>query len=243
MADRQYRPLGTVSAPADWNLPASLEITPKTAYAKFDGTSAAGPYLPCLRIISDAGIVAAEAVATTQVAAGASVDASWFRGVGAQTVSSGSGVPPFPALDDYVFKHSNTVVTGTGHGSQTNLIIQGNPISLDGSTRIQIEFFAPIVEVLNGDQNQAIGFELWDGSTDVGTILYIEGGMQAGGGTGWVFGHGAYSKNILTPTAGSHTYAVYAYRNDGSGTCTVFASTFADGSGSVGPAWYRVTTT
>lgn len=84
MADRQFSVGGVESAPADWVLPAALEIIPKMAFASFDGTNAATAFLPCLRIISDSGHVAAEAVATTQVPAGGSADATWFpwwRGV------------------------------------------------------------------------------------------------------------------------------------------------------------------
>jgi hypothetical protein len=81
--DVQYRPLGTVSAPAAWTLQDLLEILPKTAYAHYDGSGTAGPFQPCLRIISDAGIVAGEYICETEVAAGASADVTWFRGVGA----------------------------------------------------------------------------------------------------------------------------------------------------------------
>lgn len=95
MADRQFvAPFGNKQAPADWVLPASLEILPKLAYAHFDGTSAAGTFLPCLRFISDSGHVAVEAVSEEQVVAGASADVSWFPGVDEDitTVEQGAGV-------------------------------------------------------------------------------------------------------------------------------------------------------
>lgn len=84
MADRQFNVGGTLTAPADWLLPASLEVIPKTAFAKFDGSGASVAWVPCLRIISDSGHVAAEAVASTSVPAGGSADVTWFpwwRGV------------------------------------------------------------------------------------------------------------------------------------------------------------------
>jgi len=82
MADRQFVIGGVEAAPADWILPAALEIIPKTAFASFDGTSAAGPFLPCLEIISDSGHVAGLYVTETEVAAGGSAIVSWFPGGG-----------------------------------------------------------------------------------------------------------------------------------------------------------------
>lgn len=87
MADTQYVPLGQEDAPAGWLLPAGLEIVPKIAYASFDGTAATA-FLPCLRIVSDSGHVAAECVSSTEVAAGGSADVTWFRGVGGGTTAA-----------------------------------------------------------------------------------------------------------------------------------------------------------
>lgn len=78
MADRQYNVGGTQSVPADWVLPDYLAVATKMAYAHFDGTLAAGSYVPCLRIKSDSGDVVCEAVGAEAVAAGASVNVSWF---------------------------------------------------------------------------------------------------------------------------------------------------------------------
>lgn len=84
MADRQFNVGGVQSCPADWLLPSSLQIIPKTAYASYNGTSASGSFKPCLRVRSDSGHVAYEAVSDTIVAAGGSADVTWFpwwRGV------------------------------------------------------------------------------------------------------------------------------------------------------------------
>lgn len=82
MPDKQIHPTGDVSAPADYVISPSAELLLKMAFAKFDGTGAAGAFKPCLRIISDAGTVAGEAVADDEVAAGASADVTWFPRVG-----------------------------------------------------------------------------------------------------------------------------------------------------------------
>ena len=109
MADRQFVIGGILSTPADWHIPASLEIVPKTAYASFDGSAATSPYFPCLRVISDSGHVVAEAVSTTQVAAGGSADCSWFPHVGGQ-VSGTSILPINPAISGNIIFPMVTVI-------------------------------------------------------------------------------------------------------------------------------------
>lgn len=247
MADAVLTRDGPVSVPMDYTVPQSGELLPLTVRATLDGTSAAVPFYGAVQVIAPSGRIMFSAITTTSVAAGASADASWFPHVGGTTVTQGAGIPPFAALDDYVFKHANTTVTASGFGDQSNLIIQGNAISLDGNTRIKIEFFAPVVEITNGAPNQAIGFALWDGATNKGVIGYIEAGnaQRVTLGSNQSFGGPVYGVIIDTPAAGTHTYAVYAFNNAGlaGGTNTVFASTFQDGTGNIGPAWYRVTTT
>lgn len=116
MADRQFvAPFGSHAAPADWRLPASLQIAPKASYAKFNGAGAAGAFKPCLRIISDSGHVVAEAVSEIVVAAGASADVTWFPGVDED--------PPAPAgtgvTFETLFLHS---ASSTGITSSTVLV-------------------------------------------------------------------------------------------------------------------------
>lgn len=88
MADRQIHPTGDEAAPADFVIPSSAELLLKMAFAKFDGSAAAGSFKPCLRIISDAGTVSGEATADNTVAAGGSADVTWFPRVGGGTSSS-----------------------------------------------------------------------------------------------------------------------------------------------------------
>lgn len=78
MADRQFNPLGQENAPAGWTLPANLQLLLKQVYASFDGTGAAGPFIPCLELISDSGHTVGDYPASVTVAAGASADTTWF---------------------------------------------------------------------------------------------------------------------------------------------------------------------
>jgi hypothetical protein len=95
MPDTQIHPFGTEPAPADYNIPAAAELLLKGAFAKFDGSGAAGAFVPLLRIISDAGSVSLEAPQDVTVAAGGSADASWFPHVG---VSAAAATPSNPGL-------------------------------------------------------------------------------------------------------------------------------------------------
>jgi hypothetical protein len=90
MPDTQIHPTGVVVAPGAFIIPSSAELGLKAVFASFDGSGAAGDFLPLLRVKSDAGSVVAEAVVDTTVAAGASADVTWFPGVKA-VVSGGSG--------------------------------------------------------------------------------------------------------------------------------------------------------
>lgn len=89
MPDRQYvAPFGTHSTPADWTLAFGFDIPPRLAFARYNGSGATGAYKPCLRIISDSGHVAVEAVSDVTVPAGGSADVSWFPDVRTDTQPS-----------------------------------------------------------------------------------------------------------------------------------------------------------
>lgn len=69
----------TAAAPKDYTLPQSQEILIKAVRAEFDGTGAAGPFLPALQLVSNNGDVMFTAVLTSaSVAAGGSASVSWF---------------------------------------------------------------------------------------------------------------------------------------------------------------------
>ena len=78
--DQQILVAGTAPVPADWLVPGNGQIKPKVVNAVFDGTGAAGDFLPTLEIVSDAGVVVGRYPAPA-VVAGASAEVSWFPGV------------------------------------------------------------------------------------------------------------------------------------------------------------------
>ena len=88
----QYVPLGTVDAPASWTLPPSLQLQLEAAFAHYDGTSAAGAYLPCLKVVSDSGHTVGMYVASASVAAGSSVEATWGPFLKGAQAAASSGI-------------------------------------------------------------------------------------------------------------------------------------------------------
>lgn len=114
MADRQFDPLGTVAVPADWTLPANLQLLLKNVYASFDGTAAAAAYLPCLEILSDSGHMVGAYPSLTQVAAGASADVTWFPGLTRSAAASSALSPDWGTY----FTNSVSVLSGSQQAAQ-----------------------------------------------------------------------------------------------------------------------------
>ena len=100
MADTQIRGLGSSPAPLPYTVPGAQEIILKTLYAEFDGTGAASPWLPCIRIRAPGGGVVGEFIAQSPVAAGSSADVSWSPFL----VGAGSGIQfdTYPQSGDWL---------------------------------------------------------------------------------------------------------------------------------------------
>jgi len=80
-----------VSAPFTYTVPGEQLLGLVAVRASFDGSGAAGAFLPSVQIKSAAGAVMVHAEGTS-VAAGASADASFFPGVKAAATTGGSGL-------------------------------------------------------------------------------------------------------------------------------------------------------
>lgn len=101
MPDAQIFTGDSGQAPLDYTLPGGVSFILKAVNAEFDGSGAAGAYLPVVEISSDSGHTVARAVDTAvEVAAGASANVSFFpRGRAAQAASGAIdyGVATIPA--------------------------------------------------------------------------------------------------------------------------------------------------
>jgi hypothetical protein len=77
VADTQIRGLGTSPAPLSYVVPGSQEIVLVSLFAEFDGTGAAGSFLPCVRIVAPGGGVVGEYITDSAVAAGSSAEVTF----------------------------------------------------------------------------------------------------------------------------------------------------------------------
>lgn len=87
MSDVAIRASAVSSVPRDYTIPGAQELLPKAVSASMDGTGAGGPWFPCLQVLDPGGSVMFSAISVSSVAAGASVDVSWFPSVGGQSTS------------------------------------------------------------------------------------------------------------------------------------------------------------
>jgi hypothetical protein len=241
MPDQVLTRDGPVSVPMDYVVPQGGELIPLMVRASMNGAAAASAFYAAVQVIAPSGRVMGTAI-TSSIAAGASADVTWFPRVGGGstfTPTPGTGVPPEGNLDGYIFNTSNQTITALGHADRTNLLIQGNAISLDGVTSIRVEYWCTVASILNGVANQGIGIELWDNfsaaDVDKGTIGLLEVTTANTGGTG------LYATVSLTPAAGTHTYAIYGWKAVNASTAVISANSFIDGTGNIAPMWYRIT--
>jgi hypothetical protein len=102
---------GAGATPVTLTVQGNEQLLPKLAFAAYDGTAAAGNFLPVVRFIGPGGQIAGQAVGDV-VTAGASVDQTWFRGLAKQTGTPGS----LTATTEYARNGGTTSVPGDGSG-------------------------------------------------------------------------------------------------------------------------------
>lgn len=134
-----------------------------------------------------------------------------------------------PAALNYTQITASVPITSTDSATPDTVITAG-AITVDGSTRIKITFFAPSVTILSeAGGNAGIFIVLNEGTTELGMladILYLASGAA-------VPFHAPVGsvQRILTPTNGSHTYSVtaWALANNNDGNSAVQAGNTAAG--------------
>lgn len=235
MAERQVLGWGTQNAPADRTTAQSEVFTILAINATFDGTSAASNYLPAVEIISDAGQVVARQVTDAEISSGVSAEVTF-----APFLRKGTQASPQPgSLLDVVQNATDITVTSTDHTNPTTLIT-GNPISLDGVSKIRIDFGAAAADV---DQRGlgtpgALLIDLYDGTTEVGVMA------DQNASAGAYVDQPLYASTVLTPSAGTHTYKITAFKNNNgpnvTGPSHVFGFNIAADASPL-PMYYSVT--
>jgi hypothetical protein len=122
---------------------------------------------------------------------------------------------------------SNVVVTSTvGSG---DLVVAAPAVVFSGAQRVRIEFYSANVQV--GAGGVACYLLICDAGVPFGYFGYVEGSGVAST---------VQAVRFITPTAGSHTYSVRAYRGATGGTVAVFAGA-GTGNSTASPAYIRVT--
>ncbi len=81
MADVLINAQAVINAGQGYTVPGSQEIIIKAVRTSYDGSGAAGSFVPTLRLVAPGNITAAECPVGQTLAAGASADVTWFPGV------------------------------------------------------------------------------------------------------------------------------------------------------------------
>lgn len=114
--DQQILVVGQATTPASWVVPGNGQVTPRTVFANYDGTSAAGAFFPALKVISDGGETVGIFPCATSVVAGGSADVTWFPGVTEPSVPAPSP-NPLGTLYAWWDLADSTTVTLDGSGN------------------------------------------------------------------------------------------------------------------------------
>lgn len=104
-ADQTLQALASQAAPLDYPVPGAVELILKSLKCSFDGTGAAGPYVPCVQLLIAGDVEDATYPLGSSVAAGASADVSWFPRSGGGVGTGGSGIrfDTYPQTGDWLY--------------------------------------------------------------------------------------------------------------------------------------------
>lgn len=143
--------------------------------------------------------------------------------VGTRLIVYGIGGSPASAPEqiDYVERATDQTVTSQTSSGTAVTWITGSAVTYDGSTRVKIEARVGLAQTPAATD---LKIELWEDGVSLGVI----GQVLAGSGAP------LHMERFITPTAGSHTYELKAWRPVNSGTSYLVASGLL-------PAFMRIT--
>lgn len=232
MTDTPILDASVASAPKSYVVAGAQEIILKGVTASFNGSGAAGSYVPAVQIIDPGGNVVGTYTLGSTLAAGASADVSWFPGV----TNSASLNPVVSNQLDYVEITASVTILPANTSANQKVIITGNPIVFDGLTRVRIEAYSPVFDV-EGSNNLLV--DLWDNATDTGRFSQLDLDPNPVD-----LGVPYYSVLYYTPTAGTHTFSLRGWTTGGGGSASFGAGAGGTTAGNPNyrPAWLRVST-
>lgn len=134
MASEPIRSTTVVTAPKDYTIPGAQQIRPLSVRASFDGSGAAGAWLPAVQILDNNGnVLSTHADPNVSVAAGGSADVTWFPGVKPQvTVAGNAGGTPSVATFYFSTSLGDPAQTIAAN-SDANIVWQHAALPSDGT--------------------------------------------------------------------------------------------------------------
>lgn len=228
---------GSGAAPLTYQIAPAQEVLLKALFATFNGAAAAGPFLPAVRILAPSGQVVGEYLTDSIVAAGASAEVSFFPGA-----EAGGGAITSQTLVAYsVFAPAAgfVTITSTNSAAPTNVVTSPS-FTADGLTQYRIDFgvAAADVQCSGGGASAALIFSLSVDSTILGIVVDLNLPQKAGAiAANDYISIPIYISVFDTPTAGTHTYSIGAYKvltGGATANCLVYGS-------NVGPPFTGVT--
>lgn len=134
---------------------------------------------------------------------------------------------------DYVQKTTNTSVTATAEAS-ADTVVTGAAVAYDGSTPVIIEFFTGGLIPPSDSVNRALSVFLYDGSSSIGYLTYVQNQGVSGGETDYI---PLLARRRITPSAATHTYSIRATVSGNTGSVVAGAG----GVGTNPPCYMRIT--
>jgi len=131
---------------------------------------------------------------------------------------------------DYAQITSAATINQDAEASATT-VVTGGAVTYDGSTIVQVEFFAPVITP-NATAADNLNLWLFDGSSSIGLLGQYTAATSA------TYRTPAFVSRRLTPSNASHTYSIRATVTAAARTGTVQAG--AGGAGAYMPAFMRI---
>lgn len=136
-ADQTLQALASQAAPLDYPVPGAVELILKSLKCSFDGTGAAGPYVPCVQLLIAGDVEDATYPLGSSVAAGASADVSWFPRAGGGIGVGGAGIR-FDTDNEGGWLDITTKNTDPGGAGLQFLDLSGGGMFFDGDSGITL---------------------------------------------------------------------------------------------------------
>lgn len=146
-------------------------------------------------------------------------------------VTGGAGAGAVPTELDYTEFTATVTPTATTEAT-ANTVVTAGAETLDGSTKILIEFFCPNARADVGAAGRDMKFWLYDGASSIGQIALVSSASTTGNRAP------IRVARRLTPSAASHTYSIRASVSAGTGQVNAGAG----GAGNEVPGFIRITT-